>query len=204
MACSANTPLTFHRWVRFLGWCSNPAWLGTSSPAGRRSAHCPALPRWSSSALRTLAIGISWSFSAPFMRSVGKFASLARIVCSREQKEVSSGRSAAFPLTGRRAKTSSARPSSNLPRHDDFVLIVAAEGTRDRTDKWKTGFYHIARQAGVPIVCAGPDYPTKKGIFGPVIWPTGDYDRDMKPAFDFFRSLHPLHPERAALSRPTP
>ncbi|MEO8618615.1 MAG: lysophospholipid acyltransferase family protein [Sphingomicrobium sp.] len=83
-------------------------------------------------------------------------------------------------------------------KHDVFVLIVAAEGTRDRTDKWKTGFYHIARQAGVPIVCAGPDYPTKKGIFGPVIWPTGDYDRDMKPAFDFFRSLHPLHPERAA------
>lgn len=82
-------------------------------------------------------------------------------------------------------------------KHDDFVLIVAAEGTRDRTEKWKTGFYHIARQAGVPIVCAGPDYPEKKGIFGPVIWPTGDYDKDMKPAFDFFRSLHPLHPERA-------
>ena len=82
--------------------------------------------------------------------------------------------------------------------HDDFLLIVAAEGTRARTTKWKTGFYQIALRAGVPIVCAGPDYPTKRGIFGPIIHPTGDYERDMAPAFAFFRSLKPRHPDRAA------
>ena len=83
-------------------------------------------------------------------------------------------------------------------QHDDFLLIVAAEGTRSRTTRWKTGFYQIALKANVPIVCAGPDYPTRRGIFGPVIHPTGDYDRDMAPAFAFFRSLHPRHPDRAA------
>ena len=82
--------------------------------------------------------------------------------------------------------------------HEDFLLIVAAEGTRSRTTRWKTGFYQIALRAKVPIVCAGPDYPSKRGIFGPVIHPTGDYDRDMAPAFAFFRSLRPRHPERAA------
>lgn len=82
--------------------------------------------------------------------------------------------------------------------HDDFLLIVAAEGTRSRTAKWRTGFYQIALRAKVPIVCAGPDYPTKRGIFGPIIHPTGNYDRDMAPAFAFFRSLKPRHPERAA------
>lgn len=82
--------------------------------------------------------------------------------------------------------------------HDDFLLIVAAEGTRARTTKWKTGFYQIALRARVPIVCAGPDYPSKRGIFGPVIHPTGDYGRDMAPAFAFFRSLKPRHPDRAA------
>ena len=82
--------------------------------------------------------------------------------------------------------------------HDDFLLIVAAEGTRARTTNWKTGFYQIALRAGVPIACAGPDYPTKRGIFGPIIHPTGDYERDMAPAFAFFRSLRPRHPERAA------
>lgn len=82
--------------------------------------------------------------------------------------------------------------------HDDFALIVAAEGTRDPTTRWRTGFYHIAMKAKVPIVCAGPDYPNKLGIIGPLIHPTGDYEADMKPAFAFFRSLSPKHPERAA------
>ena len=81
---------------------------------------------------------------------------------------------------------------------ENFLLIVAAEGTRSRTTKWKTGFYQIALKAKVPIICAGPDYPNKRGIFGPVIHPTGDYDRDMAPAFAFFRTLSPRYPERSA------
>jgi 1-acyl-sn-glycerol-3-phosphate acyltransferase len=87
--------------------------------------------------------------------------------------------------------------AGEFARHDDFVLIIAAEGTRSRTTRWRTGFYHIALAAGVPIVCAGPDYPNRRGVFGPVIHPTGDYAADMKPAFAFFRSLRPRHPERA-------
>lgn len=82
--------------------------------------------------------------------------------------------------------------------HDDFLLIVAAEGTRARTTRWKTGFYQIALRAGIPIICAGPDYQARRGIFGPTIRPTGDYDADMAPAFAFFRTLKPRHPDRAA------
>lgn len=82
--------------------------------------------------------------------------------------------------------------------NDDFILVIAPEGTRSATKKWKTGFYQIALKAGVPIVCAGPDYPSKRGVFGPVIRPTGDYEKDLKPAFAFFRTLVPRHPERAA------
>ncbi len=85
-----------------------------------------------------------------------------------------------------------------IAAHDDFAMIVAAEGTRNRTTKWKTGFYQIALRAGIPIVCAGPDYPAKLGIFGPIIIPTGDYEADMAPAFAFFRSLKPRFPERSA------
>ena len=43
--------------------------------------------------------------------------------------------------------------------HDDFILVVAPEGTRSRTTEWKTGFYQIALKADVPIVCGGPDFP---------------------------------------------
>lgn len=82
--------------------------------------------------------------------------------------------------------------------HDDFILVVAPEGTRSRTSEWKTGYYQIAMKAGVPILAAGPDFPTKRGVFGPVIRPTGDYAEDMRPAFAFFRTITPRHPERAA------
>ena len=82
--------------------------------------------------------------------------------------------------------------------HEDFVLVVAPEGTRSATRHWKTGFYQIALKAGVPIVCAGPDYPSKRGVIGPVIYPTGDMERDLEPACAFFRTITPKHPERAA------
>ena len=80
--------------------------------------------------------------------------------------------------------------------HDEFILIVAPEGTRGKTDRWRTGFYRIALAAGVPMVCVGPDYARRCGVIGPTIHPTGDYDADMAPAFAFFRRLVPLHPER--------
>jgi 1-acyl-sn-glycerol-3-phosphate acyltransferase len=81
--------------------------------------------------------------------------------------------------------------------HDDFILVIAPEGTRSFTTQWKSGFYQIALKAGVPIVAAGPDYPTRRGVFGPVIRPTGNYNSDLKPALAFFHSLTPKHPERA-------
>ena len=87
---------------------------------------------------------------------------------------------------------------TEFDRRDDFILVIAPEGTRSRTTQWKTGFYQIALRAGVPIVCAGPDFPTRRGVFGPVIRPTGNYADDLKPAFAFFRTLTPRHPERAA------
>lgn len=82
--------------------------------------------------------------------------------------------------------------------HDEFILVVAPEGTRSRTTDWKTGFYQIALKAGVPILAAGPDFPSRRGVFGPVIRPTGNYAADLKPAFTFFRTLTSRHPERAA------
>lgn len=83
-------------------------------------------------------------------------------------------------------------------RNEDFALVIAPEGTRSQTTEWKTGFYQIALRAGVPIVCAGPDYPHKRGVIGPIIHPTGNYQEDLKPAFAFFRAISPRYPERAA------
>lgn len=58
-------------------------------------------------------------------------------------------------------------------------LIIPPEGTRGKTRHWKTGFYFIAHQAGVPIVLAFVDYGRKVGGLGPVFEPTGDLEQDM-------------------------
>lgn len=61
----------------------------------------------------------------------------------------------------------------------DFALVVPPEGTRSKTRHWKTGFYWIAVEAGVPIVMAYMDYPRKLSGLGPVFRPTGDLQADM-------------------------
>ena len=58
-------------------------------------------------------------------------------------------------------------------------LIVPPEGTRSKTRYWKTGFYHIARTADVPIIMAYMDYAAKRSGLGPLFEPTGDIEADM-------------------------
>ncbi|WP_299328812.1 lysophospholipid acyltransferase family protein [Parasphingopyxis sp.] len=74
-------------------------------------------------------------------------------------------------------------------RREEFVLTVAPEGTRQKVAGWRTGFYRIAHGAGVPIVCGFMDYKTRRAGVGPVIVPTGDYEADMAPAFEFYRDM---------------
>ncbi|GAA6140653.1 lysophospholipid acyltransferase family protein [Hydrogenophaga sp. 5NK40-0174] len=65
-------------------------------------------------------------------------------------------------------------------------LIVPPEGTRSKTRYWKTGFYHIARTAEVPIVMAYMDYATKRSGLGPLFEPTGDVEADMSAIKAFY------------------
>lgn len=89
-----------------------------------------------------------------------------------------------------------AQVSAQLRAADEMLLVIAPEGTRSPTRDWRKGFYRIALAAGVPIVPAGPDYARKLAIFGDPIRPTGDLDSDLRPAFDFFRSLVPRFPDK--------
>jgi 1-acyl-sn-glycerol-3-phosphate acyltransferase len=73
-------------------------------------------------------------------------------------------------------------------------LIVPPEGTRGKTKRWKTGFYYIAQQAGVPIVLAFVDYGRKVGGLGPVFEPTGDVDLDMAAIKAFYAPIQGKNP----------
>lgn len=84
---------------------------------------------------------------------------------------------------------------------DQLVLVVPAEGTRSRTERWKSGFYHIARQAEVPIVLSYLDYARRRGGFGPEIVPTGRFGEDMDAIRDFYADKLGRHPELFAEPR---
>jgi len=58
-------------------------------------------------------------------------------------------------------------------------LIVPPEGTRAKTRYWKSGFYHIATAAQVPIVMAYMDYSRKISGLGPLLYPSGNLAADM-------------------------
>lgn len=76
-----------------------------------------------------------------------------------------------------------------------MTLVIAPEGTRRRTDRWKSGFYRIAMDAGVPIVAAGFDYPRKLVLFAPPFTPTGDYESDLAFLRGLYRPEMALRPE---------
>ncbi len=76
---------------------------------------------------------------------------------------------------------------TEINRHDQFILAITPEGTRGAVDRWKSGFYHVARGAGLPIVCISFDYPTRRITIGPQIEPTGDYEQDLKTIQEFYR-----------------
>jgi len=53
----------------------------------------------------------------------------------------------------------------------DLVLMVSPEGTRSPNPHWRSGFYYIAKKAGVPIVLAYADYDQKVAAVGHIIYP---------------------------------
>jgi 1-acyl-sn-glycerol-3-phosphate acyltransferase len=76
--------------------------------------------------------------------------------------------------------------AQEFSKRDYFVLIVPAEGTRSYTANWKSGFYHIARQARVPIVMGYLDFERKRGGFGPGLLPTDNMTADMDQIRAFY------------------
>ncbi len=78
---------------------------------------------------------------------------------------------------------------------DELVITVPAEGTRSRVEYWKSGFYHIARAADVPIVLGYLDYKRKRGGFGAAIKPTGDLKADMDLSRAFYADKVGKYPE---------
>ena len=81
-----------------------------------------------------------------------------------------------------------------------FALVIAPDGTRTRTDHWKSGFYRIATATGLAVTLGFIDGPTRTTGAGPTITVTGDVGADMDVIRAFYADKHGVHPGRG--SRP--
>ncbi len=88
-----------------------------------------------------------------------------------------------------------AEAAQSFDASDSLVLMVAPEGTRRRSEYWRSGFYHIARAAGVPIVLGFLDYRRRTGGFGPAIETTGNPRTDMDVIRAFYRDKTGRRPQ---------
>ena len=84
--------------------------------------------------------------------------------------------------------------AAEFARHREMALVVAPEGTRGRSEYWRSGFYRIALAAEVPIVLTFLDYPNKRAGIGPLIEPSGDLVADMHRIRTFYADIEGKHP----------
>ena len=88
--------------------------------------------------------------------------------------------------------------------NEDFRLVVAPEGTRRRTEFWKSGFYHLARAFHVPVGLAFIDYRRREVGVGGFVELTGDVAADMACIAAFYAGKTARRPELAAPVRLKP
>jgi len=82
-------------------------------------------------------------------------------------------------------------------QRDELIVVIAAKGTRKKTEYWKSGFYWIAHTAQVPILCGYLDYKNKQARIGLSLMPSGNVKHDMARIREFFGELHGRQPALA-------
>lgn len=82
-------------------------------------------------------------------------------------------------------------------RHECLVILIPPEGTRSKVSQWKTGFYHIANNAEVPILLGYVDASKKEAGLADFFIPSGDLEKDMKDIRAFYAEKKGIRPENA-------
>lgn len=103
----------------------------------------------------------------------------------------------ALPLDRRKATSAVQQAVAMFESQDSFYFALAPEGTRSLKDGWKSGFYRIAQDAGVPVYFGVLDFGNKQiGLTGSLKL-SGDVEEDMKYCADFYANVKGCRPENA-------
>ncbi|MDO9511953.1 MAG: 1-acyl-sn-glycerol-3-phosphate acyltransferase [Bacteroidales bacterium] len=86
--------------------------------------------------------------------------------------------------------------ANHVRNADKLYLIITAEGTRKPVKRWKTGFYQLARESGVPIIMCWIDYVGKVGGISSTIVPSDEMEKDIQKIQRFYKAKWAKHPEK--------
>ena len=86
-----------------------------------------------------------------------------------------------------------AQMSARFHASERLWLGIAPEGTRKHVTRWRSGFWHIARTAGVPILPVAFDYPTRTITIGALFTPGADMAADLAALQAFYARFHGKH-----------
>ncbi len=86
---------------------------------------------------------------------------------------------------------------------NELVMTITPEGTRGRNETWKTGFYHIATKAGVPMAVAVCDYVNKKVTINTPVFSTSNYEADLKTLSAVINPAMAKFPQKFAFDKAT-
>ena len=106
-----------------------------------------------------------------------------------------------IPLDRDRSRDFVSQMVEEFENRDRFLLAIMPEGTRGKdrdsaTKGWRSGFYHIARGAGVPLVMVLFDYANKRMRVGPTVWPGESYEAELPRIQALFEGIEGRNPER--------
>ncbi|NKI36166.1 glycerol acyltransferase [Wenzhouxiangella sp. XN79A] len=107
-----------------------------------------------------------------------------------------------IPVDRSRRGELSRQMAARFAAAEHFVLGIAPEGTRSFSDHWKSGFWHIARAAGVPVVMAYIDYPRKQVGMGASFVPGDDLEADFVRIRAFYADKRGRFPDKESTIRP--
>lgn len=104
-----------------------------------------------------------------------------------------------LPVDRQRAGDFAAGVAALYAQGGPLVVVIAAEGTRGRTTRWKSGFHRIAALAEVPIAIGYMDYGRRRVGFGPCLPANASLTEQLTTMSEFLADIQPRHPQRFAL-----
>lgn len=100
-----------------------------------------------------------------------------------------------IPVDRSRAQNLVDQTVAQYKSHPELIVLVPPEGTRSKVKEWKTGFYRIAVNAGVPILMGYVDAQKKEAGLADFFYPTGNLEVDMPAIRAFYADIVGINPE---------